>query len=218
MTVLLNALDARATKIEVYVDLPNYSIKITDNGCISISINCVQISFKDLFSSLGVGIGLDDLKKHIGVFSSTSKTLNGSYGCKGEAIAAISKVSNVEVISRQKGSDAASFSKLLYRDEAIKSVRRDTQGTTVIIQDIFHNIPVRRVSLKSQSEIFRIRELINKMAVLHYRVGFILYDYYSKKMLVNVPQDLSLSSRLSRFHPESVARNMEVGIFFVTLA
>ena len=30
--VLLNSLDAKATKIEVYTDIPNSSIKIVDNG------------------------------------------------------------------------------------------------------------------------------------------------------------------------------------------
>lgn len=30
--LLLNALDAQASKIEVYLDIANYHIKVTDNG------------------------------------------------------------------------------------------------------------------------------------------------------------------------------------------
>jgi DNA mismatch repair protein MutL len=184
---LLNSLDARSTKIELYTDITNFHIKVIDNG---------------------VGISRDALSL-VGEFNATSKSVNTSYGCKGEALAAFSTICKVEIISKERSSDKC-YAKKLYGDRAVRENNRSSRGTTVIVSDIFYNIPVRRKASNVSSELGKIKELVNKMAILHYGVSLMLYDYGSKKLLLNIPQDISPETRVIRLHSASVFATMTV--------
>ena len=145
----------------------------------------------------------------MGEFNTTSKLLSSSYGCKGEALAAFSKISKVKVISKVKSSIQA-YAKNLYDDRIVYLVPQKNEGTTILVQEIFYNIPVRRKATKSATEISRIKELVGRLSVVNYSVSFVVYDYASRKTVLNIPQDRSLKLRLIRLHSEEIFSKMTV--------
>lgn len=110
----------------------------------------------------------------------TSKiaTLNDIYsikslGFRGEALASISSVSNIEMISR---TDAEEFGKkvLISGGKVLRNENVGAQrGTTIIVKDLFFNTPARLKFLKSNSaEQNVISSFVNKLAISHLNVSF----------------------------------------------
>lgn len=75
-----------------------------------------------------------------------------SYGFRGEALATISEVSLFRIQSKEESTD---YAYELYRDDTRFSSQpiafERSHGTTVIVQDLFHSIPVRKKYLKSDT-------------------------------------------------------------------
>ncbi len=149
-----NSIDAGATSISVEIrgggiDL----IRITDNGC---------------------GINRDDVKVAF-VRHSTSKISNAedlsfitSLGFRGEALASIAAVADVELITKQK----EAFSAVRYHISGGEEKKFEEigapDGTTFIIRDVFGCVPVRRKFLKSSAtEGSYCNEAMERIALSH---------------------------------------------------
>lgn len=127
----------------------------------------------------GDGIGEDDLKiafeRH-----STSKlrTIEDIYnimslGFRGEALSSISSVSKVEVLTKTKSSQAGI--QAIVEEGIIKSMSTvgSPKGTTMIIRDLFYNLPVRKNFMKNErTEGNHISDIVNKLALGNYNKGF----------------------------------------------
>ena len=131
--LLENALDAGASRISVEIKGGGRTfLRVTDNGG---------------------GIARDDMPKAL-LRHATSKICDGSdlseiatYGFRGEALAAISSVSRMEIISHSVGETAGS--RLTSDENGV--VMTDTgcpDGTSVIVRDLFYNTPARQKFLK----------------------------------------------------------------------
>lgn len=149
-----NSIDAGATSVSIEIrgggiDL----IRITDNGC---------------------GINRDDVKVAF-VRHSTSKINNAedlsyitSLGFRGEALASIAAVADVELITKQK----EAFSAVRYRISGGEEKEFEEigapDGTTFIIRDVFGCVPVRRKFLKSSAtEGSYCNEAVERIALSH---------------------------------------------------
>jgi DNA mismatch repair protein MutL len=154
-----NAIDAGAGRITVKI-LNNKldKIQVSDNGC---------------------GIAPDDLRRAL-LRHATSKiscfddmqTLN-SLGFRGEALPAIAAVSELTLISRQTGS--LSGYKLISKDgkAGLPEPAGCPEGTTVLVDKLFANVPARKSFLKSQAwEMGQIADLINRFALAHPKIAF----------------------------------------------
>ncbi|RUS26962.1 hypothetical protein BC938DRAFT_483883 [Jimgerdemannia flammicorona] len=139
--LIQNALDAKATAIEVNFDIFKYFVQVTDNG---------------------VGITPYDLK-NVGQRYATSKchTLQDlqnvlSFGFRGEALASIAEVAVLEVISKHVDF-FDTFHAILKNGTLLdygpsKYARKPKPGTTVVVRDLFYKVrrrfpnyfPVRR--------------------------------------------------------------------------
>lgn len=148
----------------------------------------------------------------MGNFSSTSKIYSNSYGCKGEAIAALSALSKVEIVSKASDSQQCYAKRLYGEDRSVTQNSRQNSGTTIIVRDIFYNVPVRRKAMRAGIELNKMKDLIRKMAMLHFRVSFDLFDYGSKRMILNIPQDVSINARVVRLHSVPVLSSMTVKV------
>lgn len=87
-----------------------------------------------------------------------------SLGFRGEALASISSVAKVEVISKTKND--LKGSKALVEDGNIKELEDigSPVGTTMIIKDIFYNLPVRKKFLKTdRQESYYISNIIKRL-------------------------------------------------------
>ncbi|MBQ7096198.1 MAG: DNA mismatch repair endonuclease MutL [Clostridia bacterium] len=148
-----NAIDAEATSITVEIRNGGVTyMRVTDNGC---------------------GMKKEDARccfmRH-----ATSKISNiadlyaiSTLGFRGEALAAISAVSKIELITAPEGEEGT---KLIL--EGGKELSCDDtgapKGTTIIVRDLFYNTPARMKFLKSdRSESGYVAALMERLALSH---------------------------------------------------
>ena len=147
-----NALDAGATSITVEIQNGGVSfIRVSDNGC---------------------GMEAEDLPvavlRHATSKIKEANDLDGiaTLGFRGEALAAISAVSKVRIFSKVP---EAEFGALLSCDGgSVVSVTETgcAPGTTVIVEELFFNVPARRKFLKKNStEAVAVTGVVEKIAL-----------------------------------------------------
>ena len=156
--LLENALDAGAKRISVEIKGGGRAfLRITDDG---------------------KGFYRDDIPKAL-LRHATSKIKNGddlneilTFGFRGEALAAISSVSRMEIISRHV--DETVGTRLTSDENGI--VMDDTGcpiGTTVIVKDLFYNTPARQKFLKKDmTETSACVSVASAAAISHPEVSF----------------------------------------------
>ncbi|MBR5968062.1 MAG: DNA mismatch repair endonuclease MutL [Lachnospiraceae bacterium] len=153
-----NSIDAGATAVSCEISGGGINlIRITDNGS---------------------GIEEDDIRNAF-LRHATSKIKDASdltdvmsLGFRGEALASIAAVAEVELITRRRG-DVTGIRYLISggEEQAMESIGCP-EGTTFIVRNLFANVPVRRKFLKSaSSEGSMINELIEKIALSHPEVS-----------------------------------------------
>ena len=125
-----NSLDAGATSVTVEIREGGIGyLRVTDNGC-GIEPGQVRLAFENhATSKLSNAAQLDDIR---------------TLGFRGEALPSIAAVARVEMTTRAKEQDAGA--RLIVEGGQNMSVREVgcPEGTTVIMRDLFFNIPVRR--------------------------------------------------------------------------
>lgn len=149
-----NSIDAGATNISVEVKNGGISyIRITDNGC-GISEDDMEISFeRHATSKIRKAEDLDTVK---------------SMGFRGEALASIAAIANVEMTSRTADSEVGhkivvEGGKVLEFTEVGAPI-----GTTIIVRNLFFNTPVRYKFLKKDyTESGYIEDVITRLALVN---------------------------------------------------
>lgn len=157
-----NSLDAGATQLDVEIEGGGVKVmRVRDNGG--------GIAKEDLPLALSRHAtskirDLDDLEAV------------ATLGFRGEALASISSVSRLELISRTAEQDCAWSVKVEGRDmEAEISPAAHPCGTTVEVRDLFFNTPARRKFLRTETtEYARIEEVVKRLALVNFRAGFSL--------------------------------------------
>lgn len=154
-----NAIDAQANSVTVEIKEGGTSlIRVTDNG---------------------KGIGSDDIKtaflEHATSKIRTEEDLNRitSLGFRGEALASIAAVSEVEALSKT----AEEISGVRYVIEGGEEKELQPagvpEGTTFIIKNLFYNTPARKKFLKTAATEGRyVQEVMEHMAVSHPEIAF----------------------------------------------
>lgn len=152
--LLENSIDAEAASIVIEIKNGGKSyIRVTDDGC--------GISKEDLFLAF---------ERHA---TSKIRTENDlfrihSLGFRGEALASISAVSKVEIITKTVRSKVGSRLQL---EGGILSEEGDTgcpEGTTIIVTDLFYNTPARlKFMKKDATESSLIIDFVSKMALAY---------------------------------------------------
>lgn len=191
--LLENAIDSGATQVVVdIVDGGKKSIKISDNGCGILSSEVEKCFLRHATSKIKKIDDLFDLY---------------SLGFRGEALASISAVSNIEMTTKSEDENVGtkivlSGSKII-KKEPIGS----KQGTTIIVKDLFFNTPVRAKFLKStHAETINISDLVNKLAIGNPAVR-IKYINNSKLML-NSPGDGKLIDAIRSIYGKDITENL----------
>ena len=154
-----NSIDAGATIVTVEIQRGGITyIRVTDNGC-GIEHSDVPTAFlRHATSKISSGDDLDAI---------------ATLGFRGEALAAVSSVARVEMLTAVK--DAAFGTH--YRIEGGVEIEYDEigcpEGTTIIIRDIFYNTPARMKFLKKDvSEANACAAVIDRIALSHPEVSF----------------------------------------------
>lgn len=157
--LLENAIDSGAKSIVVEIKKGGSAfIRITDNGC---------------------GIAYEDLPISI-LRHATSKIKNAddlesimTLGFRGEALAAICSVSKMRIMSKQKGSELGSLLEA-HAGKVVNHIKTGcTDGTTVIVEDLFYNVPARKKFLKQdKTEALAISGIVEKVALSRPDISF----------------------------------------------
>ncbi|PIS11010.1 MAG: DNA mismatch repair protein MutL [Bdellovibrio sp. CG10_big_fil_rev_8_21_14_0_10_47_8] len=153
-----NSLDAGATEIRVQFSDGGRNVTVTDNG--------VGIDPRDLGRAL-------DRHATSKIKISTDLWRLKSFGFRGEALASISAVCRLTLISKpHRQKNAARLISHFGTREAIEEIG-GASGTSVGIEDLFSNVPARLKFMKSSSaENTRIRAVLKAMALSHPEVQF----------------------------------------------
>jgi DNA mismatch repair protein MutL len=161
--VVENSFDAGADTISVVVrDAGKQLIHIVDNG---------------------IGMTKDDLalacKRHATSKLYTPEDLESiaTYGFRGEALASISSVADIEIRTLRKGEEHGwRLISQPMSEQFIEPFIADV-GTQVFVKNLFHNVPVRKKFLKTNLTEFRyISDTMLKFALSKPHIRFVFYD------------------------------------------
>jgi DNA mismatch repair protein MutL len=158
-----NSIDAGADTIRIEVMMGQKgSIRITDNGC-GMSKDDAALSYiKHATSKIK---NIEDIE--------TVRTM----GFRGEALSSICAIANVEIITKTK--DEISGTKIIIRGAKPISVVETgaPDGTSIVVDDLFYNTPVRKKYLKSDSvELAQIIDVVTRMTFGHNDISFSLFN------------------------------------------
>lgn len=168
--IVLNSLDAGASEIVATIDMPGRSFSVRDNGH---GMNRAALC------TVGEGQSTSRLQ--------TVEQLNAgvrTFGFRGEALAALSAVALVEIVSRPCApAGAPTLSTILrlgHRESFGAASEARAPGTTVSVRDLFCNRAVARKQLQrassSRAEASSLLARLTRLAVAHPNVAFRLYD------------------------------------------
>ena len=186
-----NSIDAGAASIIVEIRKGGKSyIRVTDDGC-GISFDEAETAF--LRHATSKISGISDLDNIV------------SLGFRGEALASISAVSRLTMVTRRP-EDMSGVKLVLHGGKAVSKERTGcNSGTTVIVEDLFYNTPARRKFMKTDSrEASSIIELIQQYAVCYAGIRFMMIN--NGMTLFSTSGDGDTHSVIKSLYP-SLARN-----------
>ena len=97
----------------------------------------------------------------------------GTLGFRGEALASIASVARVELTTCIEGANAAT--RVTIDGGRMRDVKdaAHPRGTTIVVRDLFFNIPARRKFLRSEAtETFHLTNLVTHYALAHPEIAF----------------------------------------------
>ena len=154
-----NAVDASASAVVVEIRRGGMGlIRVTDNGC---GIAPGELPTAFLRHATSKLRGPEDLGKI------------GTLGFRGEALAAISAVSRVEIRTRRREDGAGAALRL---EGGVPGEVEETgapEGTTILVRDLFYNTPARLKFMKKDSaETAAVSGLMQHLALSHPDISF----------------------------------------------
>lgn len=201
--MLENSIDAQSTNIDVIVkDGGAKLLQITDNGC---------------------GIDRDDLPILCKRFTTSKLTnfedLNSiqTYGFRGEALASISHIAHLSVVTKSSSSPCAW--KANYSDGELVPVKPGTScepkpvagkvGTQISVEDLFFNVPSRLKALRAPGDEFvRVLDVIGRYSVHTENVGFSLKKFGDSNYSLVTRPNLSLKERIRIVFGSDIANSL----------
>ncbi|TFK67600.1 DNA mismatch repair protein MutL [Pluteus cervinus] len=198
-----NSLDAGATSINVTVkDGGMKLLQIQDNGCGIRKVDLPILAERFTTSKLST-------------FSDLSRLT--TYGFRGEALASISFVGHLSVITKTKAETCAW--KTHYADGILVGERpgqseepkpcAGNDGTTLIVEDLFYNTPTRLSALRSSSEEYaRILDVVTKYAVHNPKVSFSCKKAGSPSLDISTPSSSQIHNTIKLLYGHSVAKEL----------
>jgi len=156
-----NAMDAGASAVVVEIRRGGMSlIRVTDNGC---GIAAAELPTAFLRHATSKMRSAEDLGRI------------GTLGFRGEALAAISAVSRVDILTRRKGCAPGAS---LHLEGGVPETVTEAgapEGTTILVRDLFYNTPARLKFMKKDSaETAAVTGLVQHLALSHPDISFVV--------------------------------------------
>ena len=153
-----NAIDAGASSVTVEIKEGGISyIRVADNGC---GIPKEQVKSAFLRHATSKMTQIEDLE-HI-----------FTLGFRGEALASIAAVAQVEMLTKTKDEETGTRICISAGEIEVMEDAACREGTTIIVKNLFYNVPARRKFLKKPAtESGYVSDLVNKIALGHPEVA-----------------------------------------------
>lgn len=187
-----NALDAGAKSITVVVkDAGRTLIQVVDDGE-GMSAEDALLAFqRHATSKISVAQDLEAIS---------------TLGFRGEALASIAAVSQVEMKTRQPSNDLGMLVRIEGNELKEQSPAAAEPGTSVTVKNLFYNTPGRRNFLKTRNtELKNISDVVTRMAIAFPEIGW-LYVSDDEQLLDLKPK--SAEARLSDLFGEKHFRSL----------
>ena len=170
--LLENAIDAGADHVQLIIkEAGKTLVQVIDNGC-GMSEADATMAFERHATS--------KIRKAEDIFAIHTK------GFRGEALASIAAVAQVDLKTRQAGEEIATHIRIEGGKFISQEYCSSTQGTHIEVKNLFFNIPARRNFLKSNNvEIRHIIDEFERVALAHPDVHFSFVNNNSE--LFNLP-------------------------------
>ncbi|AMD20047.1 HCL104Wp [Eremothecium sinecaudum] len=194
--MLENSIDAGATNIDIVVKSGGLRmLQITDNGSgimkDDLAILCERFTTSKLTT-------FDDLAKI------------QTYGFRGEALASISHISKITVVT--KVNDDVCAWKASYENGKMVDGPKPTagkNGTVILVQDLFYNVPSRLRSMRSESEEYsKILDVVSRYAINTNGVGFSCKKHGEAQFTLTVRSNASCVDRINVVFGSQVSNSL----------
>ena len=188
-----NSIDAGARHITVEIkNGGTIFMRITDDGC-GISCEDVATAFlRHATSKINVKNDLDNIC---------------TLGFRGEALASVAAVAKVELMTKRKEDEYGTCYHIEGSVEKSCEQSGCPDGTTIIIRDLFYNVPVRRkFKKKDVTEANAVSQIMQKIALSHPEISFKLIR--DNRMEFNTGGDGELYSAIYSVFGRDFARDL----------
>ncbi len=169
--LLENAVDAGAKHIQLIVkDAGRTLIQVIDDGC-GMSENDARLCFERHATS--------KIKRAGDLFNLHTM------GFRGEAVASIAAVAQVELRTRRHGAEWGTLIELENGEVVSQQACTCDEGTNLMMKNLFCSIPARRNFLKKESiELAHIEEVFRRVALVYNEIEFTFHS--NGKLLYNL--------------------------------
>src|SRR5687767_12234270 len=158
-----NAIDAGASRIVIDVEAGGRRLlKVSDDGVGMVRDDAILAFERHATSKIAKSEDLDSIS---------------TLGFRGEALASIASVARVELTTRTE--DATAATRVVIEGGRMRDVKdaAHPRGTTIIVRDLFFNVPARRKFLRSEAtESFHLTNLVTHYALAHPEIAFTLIN------------------------------------------
>ena len=171
--LLENAIDAGARHIKLIVkDGGKTLIQVVDDGCGMSPIDARMCFERHATSKLSTADELYALK---------------TKGFRGEALASIAAIAHVELLTRTEDEEVGTTIQIAGSEVEDQQTTATPKGTSILVKNLFYNVPARRNFLKSnQVEQRHITDEFHRVALAHPEITFHFYSNGSE--LFHLPQ------------------------------
>lgn len=147
-----NAIDAGATSITVEIQRGGITLmRVTDNGCGMVPEDLPVAIRRHATSKIKSAADLDGI---------------ATLGFRGEALAAIASVSDLRILSRTKDAQFGAMLEAHGGENVTVNEQGCSVGTTVMVENLFANVPARRKFLKKDvTETMAVTTYVEKIAL-----------------------------------------------------
>ncbi len=189
-----NALDAGATHVRIELEDGGAKlIRVTDDG-IGMGERDLALAFQPHATSK--------------LFDASDLEHIATLGFRGEALASIGSVARCRLFSRERG--AALGAELENQGGNLSPIRSKggPEGTQFEARDLFYNTPARRRFLKTAStELSRSVDVIQRLALAHEGVGFVLT--HDGRRVYDVEAEMDAAARIRRTFGSELADHLQ---------
>ena len=154
-----NAIDAGSTAVTVEIQHGGVKyLRVTDNGCGIEREDAPKAFMRHATSKVRDASDLDSI---------------GTLGFRGEALASIAAVAHVEMMTKVRGAAAGTLVQVSGSEVVGVSDAGCPDGTTIVVRDVFYNVPARLKFLKKDAtESGAVASIVDKIALSHPEISF----------------------------------------------